>query len=232
MEIKLPVDLVEATFVERLNRFVALVDVAGNQVKAHVPSSGRMRELLVAGARVLLKPSVTVGRRTPYTILLVRYHGLMVSIDSLLPNRLLRVYLERYPLPGLPFYPEVRREVFYGGSRVDFLLRGGGWPDCLVEVKSVTLVEGGKALFPDAPSLRGVRHLRELSAAREEGLQAAAVFIVQREDGLSFGPHDERDPDFGLALREAFRSGVRVLAFACGVSPGRVALIGSIPVTL
>lgn len=232
VEIKMPDNLVEATFIKRLNRFVALVEVAGNQVKAHVPSSGRMREFLVTGAQVLLKPSVTVARRTPYTVLLVRYHGLMVSIDSLLPNRLLGVYLERYQLPGLPCYPEIRREVIYGGSRFDFLLRGGGWPDCLVEVKSVTLVEGGRALFPDAPSTRGARHLRELSVAREEGLQAAAVFIVQREDGLCFSPHDDRDPNFGLALREAARSGVSVLAFTCGVSPGRVALTGSIPVNL
>lgn len=231
IEVKLPDNLIEAIFIVRHNRFVAEVEVAGRRERAHVPSSGRMRELLVAGAPVFLRPA-PAGRKTAYTIILVRHLGLLVSIDSLLPNRLMGAYLEQHPLPGLPRYPSIRREVAYGGSRVDFLLRGGDAPDCLVEVKSVTLVEGGKALFPDAPSLRGARHLRELAAARAEGLLAAVVFIVQREDGECFSPHDNRDPEFGLALRGAASAGVKVLAFSCSVILSRVVITGRLPILL
>ncbi|SFR14343.1 sugar fermentation stimulation protein A [Desulfoscipio geothermicus DSM 3669] len=227
----LPRNLVEARFVERKNRFVALVTLDGREVSVHVPSSGRMGELLVPGAVVYLAPSGVAGRRTAFTLLLVEYGGILVSVDSLLPNRLLYRALQRGELPEFAGYTGVRREFPYREGRMDFLLAGDRGR-CLVEVKSVTLVERGEARFPDAPSQRGVRHLEELALARGEGYRAAVVFVVQREDGEYFTPNDGCDPLFGRALRRAYQSGVEVYALGCRVEMHGVTLYGSMPVYL
>lgn len=227
----LPLNLVPALFLERVNRFVARVLVDGSEAAAHVPSSGRMRELLVPGAVVYLQPAAGPGRRTDYKLLLVEYGGTLVLVDSLLPNRLLYRAFSRRVLPGFEDCHEVRREVAYREGRIDFLLTGEAGR-CLVEVKSVTLVKNGEARFPDAPSQRGGRHLRELAHAVAEGYRAAVIFVVQRNDGIYFTPHDTRDPEFGTALRVAARQGVQVLALGCRVELRRVRLLGPLPVLL
>lgn len=229
--LELPQNMVQARFVERLNRFVARVLVDGAAALAHVPSSGRMRELLVPGAAVYLQPTGGPGRRTDYKLLLADYGGTLVSVDSLLPNRLLYRALQEGTLPGFAAYTGVRREVAYREGRIDFLLSGDS-RQCLVEVKSVTLVQNGEASFPDAPSQRGARHVRELAHAVGEGRRAAVIFVVQREDGIYFTPNDGCDPGFGAALREARRRGVEVLALGCRVDLWQVRLLGPLPVLL
>lgn len=231
MEIKLPENLLEAVFLERVNRFVARVRVAGREAIAHVPSSGRMRELLTPGAAVHVAPHDGAGHRTEYRLLLARNGGVLVSIDSLLPNRLLHKALLAGKTPGFGGYTGVRREFPYRRGRIDFLLDGGEerW---LVEVKSVTLVEKGTARFPDAPSRRGARHLEELSLALGEGFRTAVIFVVQRQDGKCFAPNDNCDPLFGIALREAYRKGVAVHALRCRVGKDAVKLSGALPVIL
>ncbi len=161
----LPSDLIKATFLARPNRFTALIDLAGREVAAHVPSTGRMRELLVPGAPVYLQPVAGMTRRTKYTLLLVKYQGIWVSIDSLLPNRLFYHMIKQGVLPEFKEFTLVRREFRYLDGRIDFWL-GSDNSQCLVEVKSVTLVENGEARFPDAPTKRGARHINELSLAR------------------------------------------------------------------
>lgn len=230
-EIRMPENMVPARFLERLNRFVARAAVDGAETLVHVPSSGRMRELLTPGAAIYLQPAAGSGRRTAYTLLLVDYGGTLVSVDSLLPNRLLYHAFRHRALPGFEAYSETRREVAFRDGRIDFLLTGNG-DRCLVEVKSVTLVQNGEARFPDAPTQRGARHLRELAHAVGEGCRAAVIFVVQRDDGICFRPNDERDREFGATLRLAHRQGVEALAWSCRVELTRVRLLKPLPVLL
>ncbi len=227
----LPPQLEEATFIRRLNRFVAEVLVRGNQELAHVPSSGRMAELLVAGRRVWVKRHPKDGHKTTCRLLLVEYEGILVSVDATLPNRLVGRALQARMLDTFTAYETIRAEYARGHSRFDFYLSGppGG---CLLEVKSVTLVEKGVALFPDAPSTRGTKHLEELAAARREGVQGAVLFVAQREDARCFSPHHGQDPAFAGTLQRAAASGVRVLAYRCRVSREAVTLEKEIPVLL
>jgi sugar fermentation stimulation protein A len=224
---------IPATFVKRDNRFRVTVRVEGHLVWAHLPNSGRLRELLIPGQRVLLAAAQAPGRLTSYDLLMVDLDGTLVSIDARMPSRLLYEALQAGRLEEFAGYAQARREVTYGQSRLDLALEGG--PDgerCFIEAKSVTLVENSVALFPDAPTQRGRRHLGELTRARAEGHRAAAVFVVQRDDAISFSPHDEADPAFGQALREAARAGVEVYAYKCKVSEGEVALDAPLPVAI
>lgn len=231
IQMAMPENLIEARFIKRLNRFVARVEVANREALAHVPSSGRMQELLVAGARVYVTPNQGAKRRTDYKLLLVYYGDTLVSIDSLLPNRLLNQAFRQGKIPGFTQYTTVRREFPYRQGRLDFLLTSNG-ERCLVEVKSVTLVENGEARFPDAPSVRGARHLEELALALGEGYRAAVMFVVQRGDGTSFAPYDERDPHFSSTLRRVRQAGVEVYALGCTVGLEAIRIDGNIPVVM
>jgi sugar fermentation stimulation protein A len=228
---KIAAKLIPATFVKRDNRFRVTVQVEGHRVEAHLPNSGRLRELLLPGRRVLLAAAQAPGRLTSYDLLMVDLEGILVSIDARMPSRLLYNALQAGRLEEFAGYAEVRREVTYGQSRLDLALEGG--PDgerCFIEAKSVTSVKDGVALFPDAPTQRGRRHLGELARARAEGHRAAVVFVVQRDDAICFSPHDGADPAFGQALREAAQAGVEVYAYKCRVSEGEIALNAPLPV--
>jgi sugar fermentation stimulation protein A len=224
--------LVEGRFVTRDNRFRVTAELDGQRVWAHLPNSGRLGELLVPGRRVLLLEQPGAGRRTGYDLNLVEMDGRWVSVDARLPNDLFSEALSEDRLPPFAGYPWVRREVSHGRSRFDFLLEAANRSPCLVEIKSITLVQAGLACFPDAVTERGRRHLDELAAAVREGYRAAVVFVVQRDDATGMRPHDESDPDFGQALRAAARRGVEVYAYACRVEPGRVEMTHRLPVYL
>jgi len=230
--VKIAGNLREGRFVARDNRFRVTVALAGAQVKAHLPNSGRLGELLVPGRRVWLAERPGVGRKTRYDLNLVAADGRWVSVDARLPNDLVAEALRGGELQPLAGYPGQRREVTVGRSRFDFLLEAPGRPPCLVEVKSVTLVVDGLGCFPDAVTARGRRHVEELGRAVASGYRAAVVFVVQRDDAEGLRPHDESDPDFGRALREAARRGVEVLAYRCLVEPGRVEITDRVPVWL
>lgn len=229
--IRFPRRLVEGRFVRRLNRFAALVEVNGRAERVHVRNSGRLHELFRSGRPVLLEPAATAGRRTRFTLALVRLSGGYVSADAHLPNRLVASGLERGAIPGLRGYRILHREPRLGDGRTDFLLIRGRHL-CLLEVKSVTLVEGGVALFPDAPTLRGRTHVEHLTAARRRGFGAAVLFVIQRNDAAAFAPNPRTDPEFCQALRQAFRAGVRVGAMVCHVHPRGVRLGKPVPVVL
>ncbi len=225
---RFPAPLVSARFVARDNRFRATVDMAGRLVPVHVPNSGRMRELLVSGTEVRLAPAHAPARRTAFDLALVWGSGGWVSVDARLPPRLFAEWLQRGGGGPLSGWLTVQREVTVGHSRVDLLL-GRGDDRCWVETKSVTLVRGGVALFPDAPTERGRRHLQTLAALAESGQRAAVAFVVQRSDATHFRPNDETDPAFGAALRDAIRRGVTVVCCTCTVGEGGVEVVGEIP---
>ncbi len=223
-----------ATLLRRENRFLATVLLNGAHAQAHVANPGRLNELLVEGRRVWLAPASSPGRKTSHTLALVELEGFLVSVNAQLPNQLFREALDAGVVwPGC--FPEIRTEVRRGSSRLDFMLRG---PDSVrwVEVKSVTLVSqtprGGLALFPDAPTDRGRRHLEELAHIVAGGEEAAVVFVVQRGDAVCMAPNDAMDLAFGAALREAAEAGVRVEAYTCRVDTGSIEITHPLPVLL
>jgi len=230
---KLDRPLLEGVFIARENRFRARVRLADQEVAAHVPNSGRLTELLSPDHLVLLAEAGSTHRVTSYDLLMVSLPHTLVSIDARLPNRLFSEAVEDGALREFDGYSVAQREVNYGDSRLDFLLRAEGDNiTCLVEVKSVTLVQEGIARFPDAVTERGARHLRELSCASRDGKRAAVAFIIQRPDAGAFGPHDESDPHFGEVLRQVALDGVEVYAYVCEVSRKEVVLRKRVPVLL
>jgi len=224
-------ELIPGRFIRRDNRFRATVSVQGKEAWAHVPNSGRLQELFQAGRPVWLAPASTPHRKTRYDLKLVEYTSVLVSVDARLPNPLLAEALAKKQLPGFD-YPTVEKEVNYGQSRLDFRLSGPDQGVCWVETKSVTLVEDRVAMFPDAPTGRGRRHLNELVRARNAGDQAAVIFVVQRPDARRFQPHQEADPQFAIALRQAAAAGVIIKAYTCQVSRREITITDEIPVIL
>jgi sugar fermentation stimulation protein A len=205
---------------------------------AHLPNSGRLGELLVPGQKVWLAPvdlRRSPARRTAYDLALVAFAGRLVSVDARLPGRLVAKALRHGQLTGFECYTTVQSEVRLGESRLDFRLDAGPeLPPCWIEVKSVTLVDPSTdtARFPDAPTLRGQRHVRELVEAVGKGDLAAVVFVVQRDDARKFAPHDQADPTFGQVLRQAAQAGVEIQAWRCQVSLKAIQLCEPIPVVL
>ena len=227
---KLSPDLIEATFVARLNRFAARMRVGDREVLAHVANSGRLEELLCAGNRMLLAPvHGRPHRKTAFDLAVVEVGGVLVSADARVPNTLLREAIEGGKLPEFSGYDVLAEEVTFEDSRLDMVLSGQPGR-CYVEVKSVTLVPQGLALFPDAPTSRGRKHLATLSTAVDQGHQAAVVFVVQRSDAVAFSPNLAADPEFSDALAAAARNGVQVYAYRCSVSREEIAISGAVPV--
>ncbi|PKM80626.1 MAG: DNA/RNA nuclease SfsA [Firmicutes bacterium HGW-Firmicutes-14] len=225
--------MIKAQFVERRNRFMALVRLeSGETVAAHVPNSGRLRELFRPGREIYLEEKPEPHRVTKYDLALVEYNGNLVSVDARVPNRVVADAVENRELPEFSGYRVVRQEVKYGASRLDMLLENKNGLRFYVEVKSVTLVKDGIAMFPDAPTVRGARHMAELAGAVAKGYRGAAVFLIQREDARAFTPNDTTDPNFGEALREAAGMGVEIYAFLCNVSVMGVRITRPIPVWL
>lgn len=220
--------LVPARLVRRPLRFLVLARRGRRLVEAACRDPGRLSELLVPGAHLLLAPAEPGRRRTAFTLMLVRHAGGWVSAVPVLANALLAAALARSGAAGLRGARVLAREVALGRNRVDFLLRHRG-RRLLTEVKSATLVERGRALFPDAPTVRGTRQLRELA---RHGAGALVVFVVQRADASRLSPHAALDPEFARALREAARAGVGLKAYACRVGARGIRLARRIPIEL
>ncbi|MEY8419953.1 DNA/RNA nuclease SfsA [Oscillospiraceae bacterium 44-5] len=229
--------ILPGVFQARPNRFIAHVEMGGRLEVCHVKNTGRCRELLVPGVKVWLEESANPARKTKYDLIAVekaRPEGpLLINMDSQAPNK---VFGEWAAAGGLGFVPTLLRpETTYGNSRFDYYwewsqegeARRGFW-----EVKGVTLEEGGTARFPDAPTLRGVKHLEELVLARQAGCEAGVCFIVQMAGMDHVEPNDATHPEFGAALRRAAQAGVEVLALECAVEPGRLAAERVLPVCL
>jgi sugar fermentation stimulation protein A len=225
----LPRPLHEGIFLQRLNRFAAEVRIGRSVRRVHVANSGRLGELLVAGARVLVHPVASPARSTSHDLVLTHHAGVLVSVDSRAPAA---VAAEAFLGPGVPPLPpadEVHTEVPLGRGRIDLCVRSGG-EEWLVEVKGCTLVREGTAIFPDAPTARGRRHVEELTAVVSQGGRAMVLFVIQRADAERFAPNTETDPAFARALAEAAEAGVVVRAHACRVTTEEIVLGPGVPV--
>ena len=219
----------EARFISRPNRFIAHVELDGEALVCHVKNTGRCRELLVPGARVLLQHSDNPRRKTAYDLVAVWKGGRLINMDAAAPNAVFGQWLEE---GGLGFVPElIKPEYRHGDSRFDFYFEHEGRP-CLAEVKGVTLEEDGVVRFPDAPTLRGVKHLHGLQRALAEGYKCYAVFVIQMRNVRYFQPAWDKHRDFGLALAEAAGAGVEVLALDCEVGPRSLRIADRVPAVL
>ena len=221
-------------FLTRPNRFIAHVELDGAPVVCHVKNTGRCRELLVPGHTVWLAEGDSPARKTQYDLIGVEKptpRGLLpVNMDAQAPNR---VFGEWAAGGGLGFLPSLLRpETRFGDSRFDFYWENGPERRGFWEIKGVTLEEDGVARFPDAPTLRGVKHLEELIRAREAGYETGVCFVVQMPGMRWVEPNDATHPQFGQALRRAAQAGVRVLALGCRVEPDRLEITGEVPVKL
>jgi sugar fermentation stimulation protein A len=230
----LPQPLYPGRLIRRYQRFLADVELAGGSiVTAHCPNSGSMKGCNLPGSPVLLSISDKPGRKLKYTWELVMSGGNWVGINTGLPNRLVREGIENGVIRELQGFQSIRPEVRYGDekSRIDLLLEGAS-ELCYVEVKNVTLVEGSLALFPDAVTTRGQKHLRELMEMVHQGHRGVIFFVVQRADGEAVAPADVIDPEYGRLLRLAAGKGVEVLAYRASVSPTEISLTHRLPVIL
>ena len=219
----------KATFLRRPNRFVAQVEWEGAEVTVHVKNTGRCRELLVPGATVYLVRSDDPNRKTAFDLVAVEKGELLVNMDSQAPNRVFGEWAASGAfVPGLTL---LRPETVWGDSRFDFYWEAGERKG-FVEVKGCTLEEDGAARFPDAPTLRGVKHLEELIRAKAAGYEAAVCFVLQMAPMKRFSPNDETHPAFGEALRRAAQAGVEFLAYECAVTPDSLRMTRPVPVIL
>ena len=221
--------VVPGRFLSRPNRFIAHVDIDGIVQVCHVKNTGRCRELLTPGAAVYLERAANPARKTQYDLIAVDKNGLLINMDAQAPNKVFGEWAEAGRF--LPAPTRIRPEYTWEDSRFDFLLEDGDGP-CFVEVKGVTLEEQGEVRFPDAPTQRGVKHLRGLMRAVEQGCRAAVFFVIQMKGAVCFRPNDATHPAFGQALREAAAAGVSVLAYDCRVTPDSLELNAPVPVQL
>lgn len=206
-------DITEGIFIDRPNRFIANVEINGKKTVCHVKNTGRCKELLISGTKVYLQHSDNPSRKTEFDLIAVEKGNILINIDSAAPNKAAAEYIRK-------IFGEnavIKQEVKYGTSRIDFFIESNGekW---FIEVKGVTLEQNGRAYFPDAPTLRGVKHLNELCAAVKEGYRACALFIIQMKGVSAFSPNNVTHPEFGKALKRAAESGVIIKAVDCLVT--------------
>ena len=214
-------NMVPGIFLARPNRFIAHVEIGGKTEVCHVKNTGRCRELLFPGVTVYLERGTAPNRKTPYDLIAVEKGDRLINMDSQAPNK---VFGEWAAAGGfLPGVTAIRSEYVCGDSRLDFCIETEKGLH-LVEVKGVTLEENGYARLPDAPTERGIKHIRELQKAVEKGLDATLFFVVQIENIDCVSPNDDTHPAFGAALREAASCGVNVCAYDCVVTPDSLAI--------
>ena len=222
-------NIVFGKFLSRPNRFVAEVEIDGQPTTVHVKNTGRCKELLVPGAAVWLTKSDNPNRKTAYDLVAVEKDGRIINIDSQAPNL---IALEWVTQGGLGEVSHVRSEVTWGDSRFDLGCQTGETQH-LIEVKGVTLFDGqGVAVFPDAPTSRGTKHLHGLIEAARTGMKASLLFVIMKEDAVALIPNDLTDPAFSSALREAAASGVQLIAACCRVTADRAEIVRTVPIRL
>ena len=218
-----------AVFLSRPNRFIAKVEINGQEETVHVKNTGRCRELLIPGRTVWLEEGANPGRKTKYDLIAVDKDGLLVNMDAQAPNKVFAEWAKAgHFVPNLTL---LRPETTWGKSRFDFYWEAGDRRG-FVEVKGCTLEDNGYCRFPDAPTERGVKHLNELTACMADGYEAAVCFVIQMEGMKQFSPNDATHPAFGDALRAASQAGVQVLAVECHVEPDKLEMTHHIPVIL
>lgn len=221
-------NMVPGIFLSRPNRFIAKVLIDGTEETVHVKNTGRCRELLPAGAQVWCHRSHNPNRKTKFDLITVKKGDRLINMDSQAPNTAAGEWLRS---GGLGEIENLKAETFHGDSRYDFSFTKDG-RQCFLEVKGVTLEDDGICAFPDAPTERGAKHLKGLTEAAKDGYGAYVLFVIQMADVKYLRPHDERDPAFGQALREAAENGVTVMAMDCAVDVDSMDIRLRVPVKL
>ena len=221
-------NIVPGKFLSRPNRFVAHIEIGGKEEIVHVKNTGRCRELLPPGAQVWCEKNNNPARKTAYDLISVKKGTRIINMDSQAPNAAAREWLEQ---GGLGKIENLRPESRHGDSRFDFSFTRDG-VSCFLEVKGVTLETDGVCAFPDAPTIRGAKHLRELTELAKSGYGAYILFVIQMADVEYLHPNDVTDPAFGKALREAAKAGVTVLAMDCRVTPDSMVIQSPVEVRL
>lgn len=218
-------ELVHGRLIKRYKRFLADVKLDdGTEVTAHCTNSGTMKSCLEDGAEVYLTPVNDPKRRTKFTWEMIKIDGRWVGINTNNPNKIAFEAVRNNRIPELSGYETVRREVKFGDSRFDVMAQKEG-ETCFIEVKNVTMKVGPDALFPDAVTTRGRKHLNTLMEVKKQGMRAVMLYIIQRMDVERFGPADEIDPEYGKALREAYREGVEIIPMQAEVTPEGIELV-------
>lgn len=220
--------MVAGKFLARPNRFIAHIEIAGNVEICHVKNTGRCRELLTPGATVFCHKAQNPARKTSFDLISVQKGNRLINMDSQAPNIATGEWLRN---GGLGVLQNVKAETVYADSRFDFSFIRDGKP-CFLEVKGVTLEDRGICAFPDAPTTRGTKHLQGLIQAVQAGYGAYVLFVIQMTDVKYLHPNDATDPAFGEALRQAHRSGVKILAMDCQVTENSMALQNPVDVRL
>ena len=216
-------NITSALFIDRPNRFIADVSIDGTTETVHVKNTGRCKELLLPGAEIYLTEPCSKGRKTRYDLVAVRKdNGLLINIDSQAPNKVVSEWLQTQG------FTKVIPEYTYDNSRIDFYMEhsfGNTTEKYLMEVKGCTLERYGIGYFPDAPTQRGTKHLRELIKAAHEGYHTYCAFVIQMDNITEVRPNIDTDPDFTAAFEEAKRSGVHILFLPCHVEPDSLTII-------
>lgn len=216
--------IIKATFLKRPNRFNASVLYNNEEIVVHVPNTGRCREILTPNSEVFLREELNPTRKTKYDLIAAYKEDKLISIDSQIPNRVVKEALENQAVDKLQKYTEILREKTFGGSRFDFKLSNSEGEEYYLEVKGVTLEENGFCRFPDAPTERGTKHLLELIEVKKTGRGAGVLFLIQIEDVKSFSPNEDTDPKFSDALRLAKENGVDIFAYSSIVTEDGITL--------
>ena len=219
-------------FLERPNRFVAYVEIEGKKEKVHVKNTGRCKDLLVTGTVVYLEDHICTmrNRKLRYSLITVEKQSeigmKLVNMDSQAPNKVVREALENgtIAMTAIDDIVLIKGEYGFGDSRMDFYLRDGNGREGLLEIKGVTLEDNGTALFPDAPTERGLKHINELIKAAEEGYYAGIIFVIQMKGVEVFKPNYKTHAAFGNALKTAKNSGVEIMAYDCKVESDMLSL--------
>ena len=222
-------NIVKGIFLSRSNRFIAQVLVDGKEETVHVKNTGRCRELLTDRAEVFLERSTNPDRKTKYDLIAVNKNGKLINMDSQIPNDVAGEWLKE----GNLFSENaiIKREVTYGKSRFDFYIEDSD-DKIFLEVKGVTLENEGVAMFPDAPTERGVKHINELVSAVESGYKGYILFVIQMEEVHLFKPNDITHKAFGDALRNAEKKGVKIIAVNCKTEKDSIVISKEIEVEL
>ena len=219
----------EGIFLARPNRFIAEVSIEGKSEICHVKNTGRCKELLIPGASIYTQRNENPNRKTKLDLISVYKGDTLVNMDSQVPNKVVEDWIkEGNFLEEITF---LKREQTYGNSRFDIYVEGEG-KKIFMEVKGVTLEEDHVAMFPDAPTQRGVKHIEELIKCKEEGYEAYIFFVIQMKGVTSFTPNDKTHPEFAEALKRAKLAGVRILAYDCIITRDSITIDSPIPVEL
>lgn len=221
-------NVVQGKFLTRPNRFIAHIEIGGKLEICHVKNTGRCRELLIPGVTVYCETAENPARKTKYDLIAVQKGNRLINMDSQAPNLAAGEWLRA---GGLGNIEKLRAETRHGDSRFDFsFVRDGR--RCFLEVKGVTLENDGICAFPDAPTLRGAKHLQGLTHAVAEGFDTYVLFVVQMSNVRYLHPNDVTDPAFGKALRETAKAGVHILAVDCQISPNSMVIQNPVEVRL